>query len=98
MVPPAPSSKRGLSVKPPLREVDSTHSDILPSLFLQQAHRDPRNFALSVLLHLCVAALIALALHRAVTNHDLIPATAFTPIHPSDPVFIPRRHAETSRD
>jgi periplasmic protein TonB len=89
MVRPAPSFERGLSVKPPLREVDSTHSDILPSLFLRQPHRDPRNFAVSVLLHLCVAALIALALHRAVTNHDLLPAAAFTPIHLSDPVFIP---------
>jgi protein TonB len=72
-----------------------TQQDVLPSLFAQQAHNDPRNFAASVLLHLCVAAVIAVALHRAVTNSPLLSATPFTPIHLSDPMFIPSSHAGT---
>lgn len=63
--------------------------DILPSLFPQQTHSDPRNFAASVLIHLCVAVVIAVALHRAVTNKPLIPEGAFTPIHLSEAVLFP---------
>src|SRR5438270_8106607 len=76
----------------------STQQDILPSLFLQQTHNDPRNFAASVLIHFCVAALIAVALHRAVTNTPLLLATPFTPVHLSDPIFIPSSHAGTGGD
>jgi TonB family protein len=76
-------------MKPPLPEVSPTKSDILPSLFLQQTHSDPRNFAVSVLLHLCVAAVIAIALHRAVTSRAIIAPAPFTAIHLSDAVLFP---------
>src|SRR6266481_77857 len=85
-------------MKPPLREEKSAHQDILPSLFLQQAHRDPRNFAASVLIHLCVAAVIAVALHRAVTNKPLIPEGPFTPIHLSEAVLFPGNRPGTGGD
>jgi TonB family protein len=76
-------------MKPPRSQGPPAKPDILPSLFLQQTHRDPRNFAASVLLHLCAAAVIAIALHHAVTNRSLIPAGPFTPIHLSDAVSFP---------
>jgi TonB family protein len=82
-------------MKPP-RPV--SQQDILPSLFLQQSHNDPRNFAASVLIHFCVAAVIAVVLHRAVTNSPLLPATPFTPIHLSDPISIPSSHTGTGGD
>src|SRR4051812_42867159 len=76
-------------MKPTLPQGPPPGPDILPSLFLQQTHRDPRNFAASVLLHLCVAGVIAVALHHAVTNRVLIPPTPFTPIHLSEAVAFP---------
>src|SRR4051794_23860443 len=76
-------------MKPPPSQGPPAKPDILPSLFLQQTHRDPRNFAASVLLHFCAAAVIAIALHHAVTNRSLIPAGPFTPIHLGDAVSFP---------
>jgi len=51
-----------------------------------------------VLLHLCIAAVIAIALQRAVTNKPIIPAGPFTPIHLSDAVLFPSHRAGTGGD
>jgi len=85
-------------MKPPRPDVHPLNPDIMPSLFLQQGRSDPRNFALSVLLHLCIAAVIAIALQRAVTNKPIIPAGPFTPIHLSDAVLFPSHRAGTGGD
>ena len=76
-------------MKPRRRSVHSLNADVMPSLFVQQAHSDPRNFAVSVFLHLLAALIVALLLHRAVTDRSIIPAGPFTPVQLSDAVLFP---------
>jgi periplasmic protein TonB len=85
-------------MKPTRQSSSPSQPDILPSLFLQETHRDPRTFAISVLLHLCAAVIVGLLLHRAVTESHVAASLPFTPINLRDVIFTPSTHAGSGGD
>ncbi|MFL6300811.1 MAG: energy transducer TonB [Terriglobales bacterium] len=78
-------------MKPPSRSSSPVQPDILPSLFPHESRRDPRTFALSVLLHLCAAVFVGLLLHHAATHSRVAESLPFMRLDPGKMVFTPSR-------